>query len=351
MPISLPSSFAILIGTALTFIARGAAMADEPPPPTDAVVVDAATESAVHGALKWLAGKQATNGSWAVEEGGRRVHPVAITGYALMAYLASGNLPEEGEYAKEVNAGMQFLLDSVQPDGTFRGVDGGRYMYNHGIATIALSELYGQSRSAAIRPKLERLVRLILTTQSTDGAHAGGWRYQPHPGDADISVTVMQVVALRSAKNAGFDVPQKTIDDAITYVRRCQDAATGGFSYQAGQHDPGFARTAAAVYSLQVCGQYDDPMVKGGSAFLFQRSKPGEQWWTYGCNYAGPAQYMIGGDTWRRWYGDQKEQLLKTVKRRGDEAWWEGEVGPVYCTAAYATILAMPWHYLPLYQR
>ncbi len=327
------------------------AHSEELAPPPDAVVVDTQTESVIHDALRWLANKQATNGSWGVDEGGRRANAIAITGYALVTYMASGNLPEEGEYAKQVNAGMQFLLDSVQPDGTFRGVDGGRYMYNHGIATIALCELYGQSRSPAIRPKLERLVKLIISTQSESGQHAGGWRYQPRPGDADISVTVMQVVALRSAKNAGFDVPQKTIDDAIAYVKRCQDPATGGFSYQAGQHDPGYARTAAAVYSLQVCGQYDDPMVKSGSDYLFKSARYGQQWWTYGSNYAGPAQYMIGGDTWKRWYESQKEQLLKTVKHRGDEAWWEGEVGSVYCTAAYATILAMPWHYIPLYQR
>ena len=39
------------------------------------------------------------------------------------------------------------------------------------------------------------------------------------------------------------------------------------------------------------------------------------------------------------------------VLRNGDQCYWEGEVGQVYCTAAHATILAMPWHYLPLYQR
>jgi hypothetical protein len=28
-----------------------------------------------------------------------------------------------------------------------------------------------------------------------------------------------------------------------------------------------------------------------------------------------------------------------------------GGVGRLYCTAVYVTILAMPYHYLPLYQR
>ena len=44
---------------------------------------------------------------------------MAITGYVLLAFMAAGNLPEEGDYARQVNAGMQFLLDSLQPDGTW----------------------------------------------------------------------------------------------------------------------------------------------------------------------------------------------------------------------------------------
>ena len=319
----------------------------------DPVVVDPASEQLIGGALRWLVKNQDAGGSWSARGGGRArgEHPVAMTGYALIAFMAAGNLPEEGEFAGAVNTGMQFLLESLQPDGSYRGVDGGKYMYNHGIATIALGELYGQTRSPAIRVKLARAIKLIVESQSQQGQNSGGWRYQPRPGDADISITVLQVVALRSAKNAGLDVPQKTIDDAIAYVKRCQDPASGGFSYQANQRQPGFARTAAAIYSLQVCGLYDDPMVAAGSAYLFKNADPRQQWWTYGSNYAGPAQYMIGGDTWRRWYDQQRAQLAASVKRDGDVCWWEGDVGAVYCTAANATILAMPWHYLPLYQR
>ena len=318
----------------------------------DTVIVDPETEQVVAGALRWLAANQAPNGSWATRGGKvRGEHPVAMTGYALIAFMAAGNLPEQGLYAKEVSDGMNYLLDTMSPDGEFRGVDGGRYMYNHGIATIALSELYGQTQNPAMRPKLERAIRLILESQAQRGEHAGGWRYQPRPGDADVSITVMQVVALRSAKDGGIAVPQRTIDEAIAYVKRCQDPNSGGFSYQAGRRDPGFARTAAAIYSLQVCGLYEDPMVAAGTRYIFEHVNPNQQWWTYGSNYAGPALYMVGGDIWRRWYDIQRAQILKSVKRQADQCWWDGEVGSVYCTAAHATILAMPWHYLPLYQR
>ena len=316
----------------------------------DTVVVDAPTEQIINGALRWLASKQNANGSWSASEGRRSEQPVAMTGYVLLAFMATGNLPEEGEYARQVKAGLDFLLDGIGVDGQYRGVDGGKYMYNHGIATIALGELYGQSRNPAIREKLQRAIRLIVTTQSGNGQNKGGWRYQPRPGDADISVTVLQVVALRAAKNAGLDVPQQTIDDAVDYVKRCA-VRGGGFAYQAGQGGPGYARTAAAIYSLQVCGHYDDPLVLAGSQFLFDH-KSERQHWTYGSNYAGPAQYMIGGDVWRRWYEFMKADLLPTTRRVGEMCFWDDrEVGSVYATACYTTILAMPWHYIPLYQR
>ena len=317
----------------------------------DAVIVDTPSEQIINGALRWLASQQNANGSWSVSAGRKGEHPVAMTGYVLMAYMAAGNLPEQGEYAKQVKSGMEFLLDQLGVDGQFRGVDGGKYMYNHGIATIALGELYGETRSPAIREKLQRAIKLIVTTQSDKGQHKGGWRYQPRPGDADISVTVMQVVALRAAKNGGLDVPQQTIDDAVEYVRRCSVGNSGGFAYQAGQGGPGYARTAAAVYSLQVCGHYDDPLVAPASKYLFDH-KFDKQHWAYGSNYAGPAQYMIGGDTWKRWYDYMKQVLVPSVKRVGEQCYWDDrEVGPIYATACFATILAMPWHYIPLYQR
>ena len=320
------------------------------PASQDPVVVDAQTEEILRGALRWLASKQNVNGSWNESDSRRANHPVAITGYVLLAFMATGNLPDEGDYAKQVKAGLDFLLDSIGVDGQFRGVAGGQYMYNHGIATIALGELYGQSRSPIIREKLQRAIRLIVTTQSDRGSTKGGWRYQPRPGDADISVTVLQVVALRAAKNAGLDVPQQTIDDAVDYVRRCANPG-GGFAYRAGQWGAGFSRTAAAIYSLQVCGHYDDPLVQPSSEYLFAHNK-GDPFWTYGANYAAPAQYMIGGDTWRRWYDLMKGELLPRVQRNGEMCSWDDhKIGNIYTTACNTTILAMPWHYTPLYQR
>jgi squalene cyclase len=320
----------------------------------DNVKVDQRTDEVIHAALRWLVSKQSPNGSWGTsgEESSRRV---AMTGYTLMAFLAAGQLPGEGEFGKSVTAGMNFLLEQVQPDGIIGKRDDGQYMYGHGIATIALAELYGQTRTTAIKTKLEHMVRVIVASQNSEG----GWRYRPVARDADISVTVLSVVAVRAAKNAGLEVPQQTIDNAVKYVRRCHDKRSGGFCYQPGG-GPGFARTAAAIYSLQVCGEYDDPLVKIGSEYLLQameKKNEHKEWFTYGHFYAAPAQYMIGGQTWEKWYQVIKEVLLEDVSTKGDQAWWDAkrdrgrDVGPTYCTAVYTMILAMPYHYVPLYQR
>ena len=321
---------------------------DQPADKEVAVKVTPEIRSLIQGGLKYLASKQRIDGSWSLKEG-HMGHPVAITGYALLAFMSAGNLPHEGEYAKNVAAGMQFLLDSAQPDGLYRGVSSSQYMYNHGIATIALAELYGESHAPALRTKLQRAVDVILKAQNP----TGGWRYTPESRDADISVTVLQAVALRAAQDAGLSIPQEAIAKAIGYVNSCYNANKKGFSYQPGT-EPGFARTAAAIYSLQVLGKYDDPHVKAGSEFLAETNEHSH--WSYGNYYAAPAQYMIGGDTWRTWYAHISELLIKSAKREGDMVYWDAGADPstpgaVFSTAVFVHVLAMPYHLIPLYQR
>ena len=310
------------------------------------IKINATTKTVINGALKYLVSKQHLDGSWYIKEG-LGGHPVAMTGYSLIAFMSAGNLPDEGPYKKNVAAGMQYLLDSIQPDGLFRGGSRGQYMYNHGIATVALAELYGETHSPTVRPKLERLVKVILDAQSP----AGGWRYSPQPRDADLSVTVLQAVALRAAQEAGLAVPQDAINKAADYVNSCYIPDKGGFAYQPGG-GVGFARTAGAIYALQVLGKYDDPKVKTGSSYLLAHYKEGGGFFAYGNYYAAPAQYMIGGDTWRSWYSLISKLLLDSAQREGDMVYWEEpQTGTIFSTAVNVAILAMPYHFLPLYQR
>lgn len=317
--------------------------ADEP------IVVDDQTAAVIDGGLQYLASKQMPSGAWSAEE-----HAIAITAFSLMAFLASGHLPDEGPYGRNVSAGVQFLLDSMQPDGLYHPASHAQYMYGHGIATIVLSEVYGQTRSPRMREKLGRAVDVIVRGQN----ELGGWRYQPGERFADVSVTVLQVVALRAAQGAGIAVPRQTMDRAVDFIRKCYDQPAGGFAYMAGHRGAAFARTAAAIYSLQVCGQYDDPLVAGGAKYVIAH-RDERDWFTYGNYYAAPAFYMIGGEAWRDWYPRIRTPLVDAAVREGGIVHWEPTldkdphqgVSRIYVTAVYATILAIPYNYVPLYQR
>ena len=65
-------------------------------------------------------------------------------------------------HGKVVAAGKQHLLESLRSDGKYATISqGGQYMYGHGIATIVLAELYGQTKSETMRPKLEKKLQIL----------------------------------------------------------------------------------------------------------------------------------------------------------------------------------------------
>jgi hypothetical protein len=339
--------------------------ADDAPAPADTVKVDAQTEVIINGALKYLAAQQLADGSWTGDKSSPASNKwaVAMTSYVMMAFMANGNLPDDGPYAKQVKNGLQFLLDAVQADGTFQTGDPSHYMYTHGLGTMVLAELYGETQNAIIRPKLEHLVLLIVHGQNSEG----GWRYQPGSKDADLSVTVPQTVALCAAKRAGIAVPQVTIDRAVAYIKRCAVGNTGGFSYQAGRGGGNYARDSAAIYALQITGLFDDPLVIAGAndcmKFVGPSGNPTwrPQWLTYGSYYSGVAHYLIGGDQWKNFYEAFGQQyLLKHVSAApdGQGNYWDQSldpnakgIGSNWCTAVFTTVLSLPYGYLPLYQR
>ena len=202
-------SVALAFGISGTVLAAKVPAASKAPPGVDKVKVDARTERVIKGALKYLASQQRIDsrdkdiGHWDVK------YPLAMTGYALMAFMSTGNLPGEGPYGKEVSRGLNYLLQQINEDtGIYGGQAHGRYMYGHGVATIALAELYGQTRDPRIRKKLQSVVERIVASQCTaPGRHQGGWRYTPGR-ESDTSVSGWMVTALESGRRAGLEVPE-----------------------------------------------------------------------------------------------------------------------------------------------
>src|SRR5437660_7693838 len=230
------------------------------------VKMDESARQATAKALDWLAQKQNTDGSWSTQ---RFPHNTAVTSFALLAFLSQGHLPNQGIYGPEVAKGCRFLLASSRADGYLVGARGGN-MYCHAMATLALAELWGMTGDEEIKPVLKKAVELIVRCQNAEG----GWRYEPAPTGADISVTIMQVMALRAAKNGGLFVPDKTLKNAIAYIKRLYQPASGGFCYQRNTEPPGFARSAAGVCVLQLSGEYQAKEIPNAIAYLKHNFEP-----------------------------------------------------------------------------
>lgn len=318
----------------------------------DIVKLSPAGKLACKKALAWLASKQNPDGSWSES---RYPHNTAITAFSLLAFMSQGHVPGQGEYGPVVTRGAKFLISSPRPEGDGYLVGRGGNMYCHGMATLALAELYGMTHDDELKPVLDKAIDLMIRCQSPQG----GWRYDPNPHDADISATIMQVMALRAAKNSGLNVPDVVMQRALQYVEACRDPNSGGYNYQPGQKHPGFARTAAGACILQLCGKYDHEHVAKAIEFLQKdttrerRFRAREYFW-YGHYYAAHAMHIVGGETWKQWYTDISSVLLP---RQAESGAWEAQdlegnpPGPVYQTSIAVIILSTPLSYLPIYQR
>jgi hypothetical protein len=175
-----------------------------------------------------------------------------------------------------------------------------------------------------------------------------------------MSVTVWQTMALRAARNAGFDVPKSAIDDAVAYILRCyekpppnQPEQGGGFGYQSRGRE--MSTTAEGLLALQVCGQYNLDEVKSASDHLLHEGlKPGDRWFYYLTYYYAQGMYQRGGK-----YAEEAKRSVPQVllPLQGVDGSWEGlggeerQGGKVYATSMAILSLAVKNHFLPIYQR
>ncbi|HUY87628.1 MAG TPA: prenyltransferase/squalene oxidase repeat-containing protein [Pirellulales bacterium] len=321
---------------------------EEDPEKTAVELITPAAQKAIDLGLVFLARQQHDDGSFG---SGGYSRNVAVCGLAGMAFMSSGSTPGRGPYGAQASRCVDFILDNAQDSG-FIDVPGSSShgpMYGHGFATLFLAEAYGMTQRGDIREKLAKAVELIVNTQNGEG----GWRYQPVRQDADISVTVCEVMALRAARNAGFYVPKETIDKSVEFVKRSQNA-DGGFMYMIQGGPSQFPRSAAGVVALYSAGVYEGPEIEKGLAYLMDNI-PGrdafnrESHYFYGHYYAVQAMWHAGGESWRRWYPAIRDELC--FRQRPDDGAWSDPICQEYGTAMACLVLQMPNNYLPIFQR
>jgi hypothetical protein len=296
----------------------------------------------------------------------------AMTSLAIMAMAAVGNQPsDEGKVGIAMKKALSYVLrpDRQEVQGYFGGRDGSR-MYGHGITTLMLSEMLGMGVDAqmdqVIRDRCRLAVDLIKRSQSfeKDPRNRGGWRYGPDSRDSDLSVSVWQVMALRSARNAGMDVPKEMIENAIDYIKRCYqskrdpDGKPQNLKSACGYEPsraPEYAMASAGLLSLQLCGAYESLEAKGSADWLKEKKiEYGGEWFFYGTYYFAQGMFQRGGE-----YSTYARKLVEDLllPKQGPDGSWQGQsgqergAGKVYATSLSILSLAVKYHFLPIYQR
>jgi hypothetical protein len=304
-------------------------------------------EKAIERGLKFLISSQNKDGSWSSKDG---TYAIAGTSLGLMAFMVEGHFPGFGKYGEGLDRAKDYLLNRSKDSPT--GAMGVK-MYEIGLFTIAMSELWGMTSdpkdNKKIQVALERVVEIILRSQNP----LGGWRYAPRPdAGQDTSVTAMVFVSLASAREAGVLVPTETIERLTGYLRdQAFDERRGGFGYQGKGYT--IACTAGGVYAAQLAGNRETEWVQAALNSLenepkmFSRKDNGHFYYSH--YYAMQAMVQASEERYAKWYPKIRDSLITLQQPNG--SWQEKEQDYPHKTPMAIIILGTPNRYIPVYQR
>ncbi len=314
------------------------------------------SEKAVLAALRWLKRTQKADGSWGQYQGREAKHPAAVTGLALLAYLAHGEKPVESEeFGRTVKKATQWSAQWRMKHGVGKG-------YTSAINTYALCEAYHMLKLPFLERAAAKGVRLIVEGQQPRGA----WNYHYKKGDRwDLSVTGWQIQALIAGLAADIDVQglEVALLDSIDFLKNV--AYKGGrFGYKS----PGkgsWGMEGAGVLCLQLLGERQSreaevaAQVIGNNLPFGWEKTEGEEVKTspgrfpvYAWYYLTQAMFHAGKDKFYKWNDVYAPTIIEMQREAG---YWETPAsghgrGPWYTTTLLTLSLEVYYRYLRTYE-
>lgn len=196
--------------------------------------------------IRWLVKAQEADGRWEpVRWGGKQEYTVGLTAISLLAVIET-----EDEFPEKnicIQRASEFLLKQQHKDGRFGEYFDGT-MYNHGIATVALLELYRKNKKAELEQPLKSALAFIRQNQLA----TGGWAYFTRPQEvANTSVSTWPLLALFISYDTGWKDTDHSINRAVQWLVGLIDEQ-GQFGYERRGSSPygTEALTAMGAYCL-----------------------------------------------------------------------------------------------------
>jgi hypothetical protein len=330
-------------------------------------------DRAVDGGIRFIAKSQNADGSFPTL---MQAQP-GVTSLCVMAMLARGHQPGKGPYGAQLDRSIDFVLDmqdsnsgAIMPRGSLETMNLAAN-YSHGISGVMLAEVYGMTdatRHGRIRTAVEKALGYTRKAQlrpKRNPAERGGWRYvHVRPVDADLSVTSWQLMFLRAARNAEFNVPHEWVSDAMGYVHRSFDVNERAFVYALSGERRYSTRgmVGAGIVCLALGGEHQSETARMAGDWILQSSferynqtRFPEDRYHYGAFYCSQAMFQLGGNYWRRFFPPLLKILADAQHADGS---WDTEsgdddsvYGTAYTTSLAVLALAAPYQILPIYQR
>jgi hypothetical protein len=297
-------------------------------------------EDAVINALQWLKKTQNADGSW--DKG----HPVAMTGFALLAYLGHCETPQSEEYGDSVSRGITYLVNvGLKNDDrlTNKPADNIQWVYDHGIATYALAEAYTLCHSINVNiPDLDKVTKKAVEMIMDGQADSGGWlyKYADSPNGGDNSVGFWQIQALKASKHTGLiseSKLKKHSNKALKFLDSVQ-GKDGAIGYRNdATRSPGL--TGGGMLAFQIW-EGSDANIRKGIKYIDKNSE--FKWGTPSANlyyhyYNVQAMINYGGSEWTKYNGIFRDELLKAQEKDGS---WKQSVLHGPANTHMATCLA-----------
>lgn len=346
-------------------------------------------ERSVDRGIDFMLSQQHDDGSFGIGE----LEKPAVTSLVCMAMISRGHLPDESAGAtavsKAIVSAIDYVLSCQRADGllgyssktrsshNYSAFNFSKFMnYNHAICGLFLTEVYGMTgpkRAGRIEKVVDRALTFVRKEQQrrilpeVEIRDRGGWRYLGEPDlkmdnfYSDLSVTSWVVMFMRSAENAGFDVPIQWAEQALAYVLRCYDKSTVSFSYAPGHpHMATRGLLGAGVVCLFLTGHQDGDMERRCGKWIidhpFHRynvKTHKREHYHYSAYYISQAAMQIGGSTWEQFYPGFANTFIE--HQNADGSWApeskRPDLGRVYPTALAVLALTPPYQLLPIYQR
>jgi hypothetical protein len=306
--------------------------------------------------LTYLVQSQQTNGSW-----GNNSHSSyrnGITALCVMAFLSSGEDPNFGRYNASVQKALRSIINAQdKKTGYFE-----HSMYDHGFCMLALSEAYGavddrilwkeidKENTITIAQSLELAVKCAVTSQNQNPN--GAWRYSPDATDADTSIAGAVLVGLLAARNAGIEVPDINIDQALDYfaLMTSKDGSVGYSGLSSWGQSLARSSITNLVLSVSKHKDWEEHKLTLEHIRKNLNSDTSNHWSKeYSNYYVAQALFQSDYDGWQKWNSETIDFLKNS--QRNDGSFDFGSHGVQYSTSMSLLALALNYRFLPIYER